>query len=153
MKEDFFRQVELLVKILPIVSHFDCFALKGGTAINLFYNNMPRLSVDIDLVYLPLKNRTVSLKEINDAFISIGKMIESYIPYCKIHYSKIQGTEYIIKLIIRQGDLTVKVEISPVLRGTVFKSVKKELVKWLKTILDLLKCKLYRLRICMLVNF
>src|SRR6056297_505792 len=129
LKDHFIKQVKLLVRILPIISHYDCFALKGGTAINLFYRNLPRLSVDIDLVYLPLKNRNESLKEISDAFISIGKQIEVSISNSKIHYSKITGTEYIIKLIVRQNDLTVKVEISPVLRGTVFKSVKKRITK------------------------
>jgi predicted nucleotidyltransferase component of viral defense system len=129
MKDHFIKQVKLLVKILPIISHYDCFALKGGTAINLFYENLPRLSVDIDLVYLPLKNRDEALMEISDAFISIGKQIENSILNSKIHYSKITGSEYIIKLIVRQNDLTVKVEISPVLRGTVFKSVKKRITK------------------------
>jgi len=129
MRDHFIKQVKLLVKILPIISHYDCFALKGGTAINLFYKNLPRLSVDIDLVYLPLKNRNESLKEISDTLVSIGKQTEISISNSKIHYSKITGTEYIIKLIVRQNDLTVKVEISPVLRGTVFKSVKKRISK------------------------
>jgi predicted nucleotidyltransferase component of viral defense system len=43
------KQVELLIRILPFIAEEDCFALKGGTAINLFIRNMPRLSVDIDL--------------------------------------------------------------------------------------------------------
>ena len=47
------RQVELLVRTIPPVAQEACFALKGGTAINLFIRNMPRLSVDIDLTYLP----------------------------------------------------------------------------------------------------
>ena len=42
-KNPYFRQVELLVRILPLVGEHPCFALKGGTAINLFYRNMPRL--------------------------------------------------------------------------------------------------------------
>ncbi|WP_373683252.1 MULTISPECIES: nucleotidyl transferase AbiEii/AbiGii toxin family protein [Rhizobium] len=37
--------------------------MKGGTAINLFYRDFPRLSVDIDLTYLPLKPRDESLAE------------------------------------------------------------------------------------------
>ncbi len=45
----YFRQLELLVALVPLVSREKCFALKGGTAINLFLRNMPRLSVDIDL--------------------------------------------------------------------------------------------------------
>lgn len=42
-------QVKLLLDVLPLVSKEPCFALHGGTAINLFIRNMPRLSVDIDL--------------------------------------------------------------------------------------------------------
>lgn len=46
------RQVQLLVRVLPLVDTEKCFALKGGTAINLFYRALPRLSVDIDLLYI-----------------------------------------------------------------------------------------------------
>jgi len=55
------KQVELLIKILPFIAEEDCFALKGGTAINLFVRNMPRLSVDIDLTYLPVLSRAESV--------------------------------------------------------------------------------------------
>jgi len=48
-REIYRRQVALLIRILPLISPEDCFALKGGTAINLFIRDMPRLSVDIDL--------------------------------------------------------------------------------------------------------
>lgn len=64
MKPNFKKQVELLLKVLPVVSRSTVFALKGGTAINLFLRNMPRLSVDIDLTYVPLKERHQSLLEI-----------------------------------------------------------------------------------------
>lgn len=53
----YFKQVQLLVRLLPFVAKEECFALKGGTAMNLFIRNLPRLSVDIDLVYLPLDGR------------------------------------------------------------------------------------------------
>lgn len=46
----YYRQVQLLVRLLPLVAQEPCFALKGGTAINLFVREFPRLSVDIDLV-------------------------------------------------------------------------------------------------------
>lgn len=65
MFDPYLRQVQLLVRCLPEVSKESCFALKGGTAINLFYRDMPRLSVDIDLAYLPLKSRDESLSEIS----------------------------------------------------------------------------------------
>lgn len=51
-------QVDLLLQVLPYVAKEKMFALKGGTAINLFIRDMPRLSVDIDLTYLPLDSRS-----------------------------------------------------------------------------------------------
>lgn len=61
------QQVQLLVNALPFIAEEACFALKGGTAINLFYRDLPRLSVDIDLTYLPVKARAESLADINAA--------------------------------------------------------------------------------------
>ena len=59
------KQAELLLRILPSVMREDVFALKGGTAINFFWRNYPRLSVDIDLTYLPTNERDISLKDIS----------------------------------------------------------------------------------------
>jgi len=53
----FFRQAELLLRILPLVHREEVFALKGGTAINFFVRDLPRISVDIDLTYLPVNER------------------------------------------------------------------------------------------------
>ena len=75
-REDYQAQVALLVRILPYVAEEDIFALKGGTAINLFYRDLPRLSVDIDLTYLPVKDRAESLAEINEAMDRIATAIE-----------------------------------------------------------------------------
>ena len=61
------RQVELLVKVLPSVAEERNFALHGGTAINLFIRDMPRLSVDVDLTYLPIDDRTKALANIDSA--------------------------------------------------------------------------------------
>ncbi|WP_280115070.1 nucleotidyl transferase AbiEii/AbiGii toxin family protein [Vreelandella titanicae] len=75
-RETYEAQVALLVRILPHVAKEDVFALKGGTAINLFYRDLPRLSVDIDLTYLPVKDRNDSLSEINNAMDRIAGAIE-----------------------------------------------------------------------------
>ncbi len=48
------RQVQLLMQILPRVAEEECVALKGGSAINFFMRGLPRLSVGIDLTFLPL---------------------------------------------------------------------------------------------------
>ena len=55
-------RVDLLLRLLPTIAEESTLALKGGTAINLFVRDMPRLSIDIDLTYLPLEDRDVSLK-------------------------------------------------------------------------------------------
>lgn len=67
MDEQYVDQVRLLLSVLPDIAGEDVFALEGGTAINLFYRDMPRLSVDIDLTYLPVDDREKSLKDIGEA--------------------------------------------------------------------------------------
>ena len=70
------RQVELLVRTLPHVAEEECFALKGGTAINLFIRDLPRLSVDIDLTYLPNADRKQALFGIEGALKRIAGRIQ-----------------------------------------------------------------------------
>ena len=57
MDSTYLRQAELVVRCIPAIAAEPCFAIKGGTAINLFELNLPRLSVDIDLTFLPLTDR------------------------------------------------------------------------------------------------
>jgi len=61
------EQVRLLVSLLPFLNDEPCFALKGGTAINLFVQPLPRLSVDIDLAYLPLEPRDEALRRCRES--------------------------------------------------------------------------------------
>ena len=70
-------QVDLLIRVLPHVAAEACFALKGGTAINLFVRDMPRLSVDLDLTYLPIAPREASLLGIADALGRVAGAVES----------------------------------------------------------------------------
>jgi len=102
------------------VGEHPCFALKGGTAINLFHRNMPRLSVDIDLVYVPIGERMQSLEEMTRNLKLIGNAIITRIPDARIQYSLLNRTEYVNRLIVEAGRAVVKVELSPVLRGTVY---------------------------------
>jgi predicted nucleotidyltransferase component of viral defense system len=108
-----------LVKVLPVIGKFSCFALKGGTAINLFHRNMPRLSVDIDLVYLPINGRDESLQEITDELNNIAKRINQLFPLSKIQFSKLDRTDYLSRLIVENERAIIKIELSPVFRGTV----------------------------------
>ena len=73
MLDRYVAQVRLLLGALPDIAREAVFALKGGTAINLFYRDMPRLSVDIDLTYLPVADRRTSLEEIDGALDRIVK--------------------------------------------------------------------------------
>ena len=74
------KQVDLLLHVLPYVAKEKIFALKGGTAINLFIRKMPRLSVDIDLTYLPIDSRTVALQNIQNGLNRIKADIENNVP-------------------------------------------------------------------------
>ncbi len=60
----FYKQASLLLEVLPAIAEHDAFALKGGTAINFFVRDLPRLSVDIDLTYLPIEDRAETLEGI-----------------------------------------------------------------------------------------
>src|SRR6516165_1707670 len=94
------RQVTLLLRVLPIVAQENCFALKGGTAINLFIRDMPRLSVDIDLAYLPVLPRDESLLEIDASLRSVAAKIEKSIPGAKVQPAVLPGTNQIVKLVV-----------------------------------------------------
>ena len=98
--ETYRKQVSLLVKIVPLVATETVFALKGGTALNLFLRDMPRLSVDIDLTYVPVKDRASSLKEIDAALRRIARAIERGIPGAKVSASAPKGYEVITKLMV-----------------------------------------------------
>jgi predicted nucleotidyltransferase component of viral defense system len=114
------RQVALLLRILPHVSQEYCFALKGGTAINLFVRDMPRLSVDIDLTYLPVSGRTESLTEIDASMKRIAKRIKMALPGAKVTASALRPENAVVKLLVRDEGVQVKIEVTPVLRGCVY---------------------------------
>ncbi len=117
--ERYRQQVALLVQTIPAVTAEDCFALKGGTAINLFVRNMPRLSVDIDLTYLPVASRAESLAAIEAALLRIKDRISRAIDGVHVAESRhVDGT--LTRLIIQRGRTQVKIEVTPVLRGCVF---------------------------------
>ena len=120
-RERFLQQARLLVRLLPLVADEDVFALKGGTAINLFYRNMPRLSVDIDLTYLPVQGWEASIAGIESALSRIRRRIESR-PGVRVHEGGAQGE---FRLHVQERGVGVKIEVSPVLRGTVHPPVVK----------------------------
>lgn len=112
------KQVSLLVRTLPHVAEEPCFALKGGTAINLFIRDMPRLSVDIDLTYLPVEPRAESLTAISAAMMRIKARIHAAIKPTELAEARVEGA--VTKLFIRADGVQIKIEVTPVLRGCVF---------------------------------
>lgn len=70
------QKVELLLRILPFVTDEECFAIHGGTAINLFVKDLYRLSVDIDVTYIPIEDRNTSLLRINEALERISDRVK-----------------------------------------------------------------------------
>lgn len=129
----YFDQAKLMLRILPHVAKEECFALKGGTAINFFVRDVPRLSIDIDLAYLPLEERTKSLEKIGQALNRIAKEISSI--YKVTPQKTTESSEptktitFTSKLLITSKEGIVKIEPNTVFRGSVFPAERRSLVK------------------------
>jgi nucleotidyltransferase AbiEii toxin of type IV toxin-antitoxin system len=87
----YYRQVQLLVRVLPAVAAEGCFALKGGTAINLFVRDLPRLSVDIDLAFLPITEFDVARRQISEALGRIRARLVGASPAYKVTTASASG--------------------------------------------------------------
>ncbi len=124
---EYAKQVQLLVRLLPLIDTEKCFALKGGTAINLFYRALPRLSVDIDLLYIPMDEREIALENIRTALTRLSNLIHKTFPGIKVQKAHEQSDT--LRLIVQQNDIRVKIELSPVIRGTVFSEKRMEVCK------------------------
>lgn len=113
-KEAYKKQVKLLLGVLPEIAKENCFALHGGTAINLFVREMPRLSVDIDLTYVPLEDRETSLGNISDALERCKERIQKIFPKATSDHKKDNA-----KLHISEHEINIKIEVNTVIRGTI----------------------------------
>jgi predicted nucleotidyltransferase component of viral defense system len=123
MEKGYKRQAALLLAVLPEVAKETCFALHGGTAINLFIRDMPRLSVDIDLTYLPIEDRPSSLTHIAEALERIKKNIEAVIPNVRIQH-RVDAA----KLQVSTPDANIKIEVNLVNRGALSAPIKMQLI-------------------------
>jgi len=112
------RQAELLVRCLPEIGKQSVFALKGGTAINLFVRPIPRLSVDVDLAYLPLSGRDEAMANISRALDAIASDVTRRVTGAHVQVSRTKRIA--TKLVISLGDARIKVEPNQVLRGSVY---------------------------------
>ena len=113
------QQVDLLLQVLPLVAKEKVFALKGGTAINLFVRDMPRLSVDIDLTYLPLDDRDTAMRGISEALDHIRQKINQAIPGIKSQLVQ-QSSGQEAKLTCQSSSAQIKIEVNTIIRGHVF---------------------------------
>jgi predicted nucleotidyltransferase component of viral defense system len=111
------EQLRLLVQLLSFVRTEECFALKGGTAINLFYRDLPRYSVDIDLTYLPGETFANAQKGIDKALSRIARRLSSGSPSYPVTRGSGQGGGPIDTLTVNGLGAQVKIEVNPVLRG------------------------------------
>ena len=118
-KSKFYSQVVLLLDVLPYIAKESCFALKGGTAINLFVRDFPRLSVDADLTYLGDESREEALQKTEDGLLRIKTDLEKKIG-AKVTSSSRQSQATDIKLFVNRDGVQVKIEANPVLRGVLY---------------------------------
>lgn len=115
MDSTYLRQAELVVRCIPAIAAEPCFAIKGGTAINLFELNLPRLSVDIDLTFLPVTDRATAIAEINAALQRIEKRLEA-----RGIAVRTRGTDVSRKIACFANGAEIKIEPNFILRGAVY---------------------------------
>jgi hypothetical protein len=117
MNQTYLDTAKALVAAAPHVFFDDTFALKGGTAINLFFRDMPRLSVDLDLV---LPDHTLpgaaARKRIDSTLAESRKRLQAA-GFQVAAAAGNNGQE--TRLQLTRGNVLVKVEVNFVMRGTV----------------------------------
>jgi predicted nucleotidyltransferase component of viral defense system len=106
------NQARLLIDVLPMVAEASCFALHGGTAINLFVRDMPRLSVDIDLTYVPIEDRETTSTNIDIALRTIQRRVDIQMPNTRAVLNSERA-----KLLISRQAAQIKVEVNTIMRG------------------------------------
>ncbi|RAV27524.1 nucleotidyl transferase AbiEii/AbiGii toxin family protein [Sinomicrobium soli] len=112
------QQVSLLLQVLPEVAKEPVFAVHGGTAINLFVRDMPRLSVDIDLTYIPIEDRETSLKQIIEGLAYLKTKIEKVLPEAEVSLRP-----EILKLQVAAANAQIKIEVNQINRGVMDQTV------------------------------
>ena len=115
MLPQYLAQANLLTKVIPLCFESAPLALKGGTAINLFYNDLPRLSVDLDCVYVDRSvPRAAALDEINEI---LRDLANNYSAAGFKSFTNRSAEDRLTKILVSDGNATVKIEVNPVNRG------------------------------------
>ena len=124
MKETYKNQVALIIDILLEIAKEDNLALHGGTAINLFHLNMPRLSVDIDLTFIPFSdNRNDDLNKIRQSLEFVKNRLKATFP--NIRFEDEKRTKEELKLLCAKDNAYVKVEVNQINRGLIAETCTK----------------------------
>lgn len=119
MNKNFLAQSRLVIDVLPFIAEEKIFALKGGTAINFFIRDLPRLSVDIDLTYCPIESRDATLKKSNEAFDRIIDKLKSRLGVHIVLQRDKKG-EFVAKIDVQSKHAQIKIEPNFVFRGTIY---------------------------------
>ncbi len=125
MDKQYVDTVRLLLETAPVIFQSSDFALKGGTAINLFVRDMPRLSVDLDVVFT---NRSLGREE---ALSEISRKLQDCVDQLQLVGIKAEpirtrsGDE--VKILAQRANNLVKIEVNFVFRGTVLPAAPRRL--------------------------
>lgn len=120
--KDYKKQVKLMLECLPVCLRDPIWVLKGGTAINFFYLDLPRLSIDIDLTFIPIKGRNDSLDEMLSSLLKIKKNIEEYFNNTSVQVTMSKDKKFISKLNVQRNGVSIKIESNPIMRGSVYET-------------------------------
>jgi predicted nucleotidyltransferase component of viral defense system len=141
MKIEYKKQALLAIRVLTYISKEKSFALKGGTAINFFINDLPRLSVDIDLAYIKFEPRNEAIKNINSALYKI------------LHNLKVNGINFEItvksenmhKINCFTSDAQIKIDMNYIARGHAFDPIVKPISSKIDDDFDFIEMQLLSL--------
>jgi len=113
------------MQVIPIIYNEKAFSLKGGTAINFFIRDLPRLSVDIDLTYSDIEPRNVTLEKSTKALNRIISVLTKRLGLHTVVQKDKKG-EFITKIEVQGREAQIKIEPNYVFRGSVFPIVEKK---------------------------
>jgi len=134
----YYKQAELMLKTIPHVAAERSFALKGGTAINLFVRDMPRLSVDIDLTYLPVGDaRDAALRNMSAALDRIAGAIKKSIPGTRVQETRAKNPDRITRITVAVGSTRIKIDPNAVIRGSVYPAGDRDLTRRAEDLFEL----------------
>ena len=121
----------MLLDCLPALKEQNIFAIKGGTAINFFIRDLPRLSVDIDLTYLKTTSRDIALQEIESGLLELSHVICKRNGTLQIKQLKTREGK-LNKIVVTNGKIKIKIEPNFIMRSTLYPAKKMDISKSVK---------------------